>query len=461
MSIETWIAEQPEELIDLIVGQRWFGDKSRTRSSMRPSLILEFAHEGNQYAVLEVELEFTDGGSSTYLVPILHRSDDQAVDALRDPSFLTWLAEGFVEERSIGTPHAGGSHLVWSSIDGESSWTSQSPRMLEGEQSNTSVIFGREAILKLFRKLQPGVNPDSEIISFLTDHHAFLHVPRFLGSIALVFDREREPVELAAVQGFVPNQGDSWRWLPDALRTGSSDDLVDLLASIRLLGQRTGELHVALADSGGDAAFQPEVIDSSDVHEVEERLGREVRGTASMLHRQGACSHAESESLASSLLASVSRADALVGTLQTRVHGDYHLGQVLRTGDDFVIIDFEGEPSRPMRERRQKSSPLKDVAGMLRSIDYAVATASLSEVGAAAGLGQWRSDAERAFLDGYLPVVRRDAPALIPDSEDAFGQALDLFMIEKALYEVRYELDNRPDWLDIPFGALRRIAASN
>ncbi|MBA2468620.1 MAG: hypothetical protein H0V37_04375 [Chloroflexia bacterium] len=460
MSIETWIADRPEELTDLIVGQRWFGDKSRTRTGMRPSLMLEFAHDGNQYALLEAGFDFSESDPATYLVPILHRSDGQAVDALRDPSFLAWLAEGFAERRIIETDHAGGSRLVWSSGgELESPWWSRPPRMLEGEQSNTSVMYGREAILKLFRKLQPGVNPDSEIVSFLTDLHEFPHVPKFLGSISLGFDSERESIELAAVQGFVPNGGDSWRWLPDALRTGTSEDLTGLLTSIRLLGQRTGELHVALAASDGDPAFQPEVIDRAVVDAVEDRLGREVRVTASMLHRQGACSHAESESLASSLLGSVSHAESLLDTLQTRVHGDYHLGQVLRTGDDFVIIDFEGEPSRPMRERRQKSSPLKDVAGMLRSIDYAVATASHGD--GVVDLGAWRDDAERAFLDGYLPVVRRDPKALVPREPDALAQALDVFMIEKALYEVRYELDNRPDWLDIPFGALRRIAAGD
>ncbi|MDQ3655990.1 MAG: alpha-amylase, partial [Chloroflexota bacterium] len=322
-------------------------------------------------------------------------------------------------------------------------------------------IFGSEAIVKVFRKLQAGVNPDSEIVAFLTDHHAFPHVPAYLGLITVQFEGDREPIELAGVQGFVPNEGDGWRWLPGSLGTASGNDLTRLLRSIRLLGTRTGELHVALADSDGVTAFQPDIIGQREVGALEVRLGREVRMTASMLHRQGACSHSESEALASSLLASVSHADALMGTLQTRVHGDYHLGQVLRAGDDFVIIDFEGEPSRPMRERRQTHSPLKDVAGMLRSIDYAVATAAQAEAHHSVGeLNAWRADAERAFLDGYLDVARRETEPLVPSDEKSFSQALDLFMIEKALYEVRYELDNRPDWLDIPFAALRRIGGA-
>ncbi|MDQ3443604.1 MAG: hypothetical protein M3490_08360 [Chloroflexota bacterium] len=460
MSIKSWITEQPDGLLDLLVSQRWFGDKSRTRRAMHPSLILEFAHDGHQFGLLQVVFEFSEGPASTYFVPIMHRSDDHFVDALHDPSFLSWIAEGFDSDRSLITATPDSGRLFWSvsGADHASSWTSRSPRVLEGEQSNTSVMFGTEAIVKVFRKLQPGVNPDSEIVAFLSDHHAFPHVPTYLGSIILESNGDQEPIELAAVQGFVSNQGDSWRWLPKALGDSTAEDRTRLLTSIRTLGTRTGELHVALSDDDGVEEFASIIIGHPEVDAIEERLGREARNTASMLHRQGACSHSESEELASSLLASVSHADALLGTLQTRVHGDYHLGQVLRVGDDFVIIDFEGEPSRPMNERRQTHSPLKDVAGMLRSIDYAVATATqLSTSTSPRDLFAWREDAERAFIDGYLGVVGRETQALVPADPQAFAEALDIFMIEKALYEVRYELDNRPDWLEIPFGALRRI----
>ncbi len=464
MSIHAWIVERPDELLDLVVNQRWFGDKSRTRTGIQPFLIHEFAHHGHQYALLQVVVGFAEGEPSTYLVPILHRADGRFVDALHDPSFLTWLAEGFAEQRSIITGPPDGSRLTWSPSGKEhpSSWTSRSPRVLEGEQSNTSVIFGAEAIVKVFRKLQPGVNPDSEIVAFLSDHHAFPQVPAYLGSITLELDGASESIELAAVQAFVPNQGDCWRWLPDALRSATPEELAQLHSSIGLLGKRTGEMHVALADGDGIEAFEARFIEGADIDEIEERIGREVRRTASMLHRQGACSHAESEELASALLAGVSQADSLLGTLQTRVHGDYHLGQVLRTGDDFVIIDFEGEPSRPMRERRTMSSPLKDVAGMLRSIDYAVATASqLQGDEPVSDLETWREEAERAFLDAYAEVVNQGTRPLVPADPALFTRALELFMIDKAIYEVRYELDNRPDWLDIPLGALRRIGASD
>jgi maltose alpha-D-glucosyltransferase/alpha-amylase len=264
---------------------------------------------------------------------------------------------------------------------------------------------------------------------------------------------------LAAVQSFVANQGDSWRWLPGALSGTDETSRAALLDAIRLLGTRTGELHVALGQGTGDA-FAPEPYTRADTEAFEERLGREVRTTTATLHRMGACSYVESEELAGALLRDISGAGLLEGLPRTRVHGDYHLGQVLRADGDFVIIDFEGEPSRSLAERRQKASPLKDVAGMARSIDYAVASAHLTADSGAgdAGLVAWGEAAEQAFLQGYLHAVSASTLTLVPLDPVAFRQALDLFMIEKALYEVRYELDNRPDWLEIPLGALRRIA---
>jgi maltose alpha-D-glucosyltransferase/alpha-amylase len=335
-------------------------------------------------------------------------------------------------------------------------------RTLSGEQSNTSVLFGETAIAKVYRKLQPGINPDSEITSFLTERADFPHVPAFLGSIELIFDDGRESIEIASVQRFVPNQGDSWRWLPGALAAASDQEREALTGHIELLGRRTAELHQALAADDASEAFRPAGYVEGDVIEFEERLGREARQTASALHRQGAASYTETEALSGELLSGISRAGVLKDSLRTRVHGDYHLGQVLRTNDDFVIIDFEGEPSRSMSERRMKHSPLKDVAGMLRSIDYAVASTLMTvDVDRRTAIEDWRTSAVEAFLRGYITAMEQSPLNLVPSDPKIFQQSLDLFMIEKALYEVRYELDNRPDWLEIPLGALRRIGASN
>ncbi len=377
MDTRDWVLAHFDTFRDSITEQRWFGDKSRNVIEFQTTEICAVDLAGDRCSLLSVDCRFDDGDSSMYFVPLIFGGTSQPVDAFGDARFLDWLGVGFAEGRELESTFGSGSHLVWTLVDEERelSWTRVPARVLEGEQSNTSVMYGSSAIAKVFRKLQPGRNPDSEIVSFLTRRGEFSHVPEFLGSIELRFEDDRESIELAAVQRFVPNQGDCWRWLPDALVSSIDSDPGVLLADIELLGQRTAELHVALAVDSEDDAFQPTVFNEISTAELEERVGREVRLTASMLHRQGACSYVESEELSGALLSGVSQADALLGSLQSRVHGDYHLGQVLRTGGDFVIIDFEGEPSRQMFERRQKHSPLKDVAGMLRSIDYAVASA--------------------------------------------------------------------------------------
>jgi maltose alpha-D-glucosyltransferase/alpha-amylase len=330
--------------------------------------------------------------------------------------------------------------------------------LLTGEQSNTSIRYGMDAVIKVFRKWQPGVNPDTEIVEYLTEHSAFDQVPAFLGGVRL--DRKGTVTEVAAVQSFVENDGDSWKWLPPALVTLNDTELPGLLEAVGLLGQRTGELHAALAYGTGEA-FVPEVLTSSDVAAIRRRISSEVAMTIRMLIEAGMISPGDGDVLQGTLLARIGEASSLVGSARTRVHGDYHLGQVLRSHDDFVIIDFEGEPSRSMAERREKHSPFKDVAGMLRSLDYAVATASQDvDHFRSASLREVGLRMEQAFLDGYAAGIADGPDWILPTEADAFRTALDLYMIEKAVYEVRYELDNRPGWIGIPVGALQRIAAT-
>jgi maltose alpha-D-glucosyltransferase/alpha-amylase len=260
----------------------------------------------------------------------------------------------------------------------------------------------------------------------------------------------------------VGNDGDCWRWLPRALETATPGNRGSLLESIALLGRRTGELHAALAGSTEDDAFRPEPYTIEDVDAEGARIAGELASTLSMIRRQRALTDEESASLESALRDRLSGIGILEGLPRIRVHGDFHLGQVLRVGDDFVIIDFEGEPSRPMPERRQKHSPLKDVAGMLRSLDYAATSARLSMKGETDGdLQAWSVTAERAFLVAYRESILGAPIQLVPGDDAGFQVALDLFMIEKALYEARYELDNRPDWLGIPLDGLRRVGARN
>ncbi|HYI24145.1 MAG TPA: phosphotransferase [Thermomicrobiales bacterium] len=448
------------ELLDWMTAQRWYGDKSRTIAAHEHQPVTTVELGGETVAISAERVEFTEGGQSTYLAT--RAIGDSRHEATSSAAFLAWLAAGFAERRTLPAKDMEGAHLVWTSLDAAAvDWTVLPGRLIAGEQSNSSIIYGDAAIVKLFRKLQPGINPDSEIVAFLTERTTYRHVPTYLGGLTLRFDDNREAIELAAVQGFVANDGDCWRWLPGALAAASDNGEDLLLDQVGLLGRRTGELHAALATGSDLPAFSPEIYTADEARDVAARIRNEVAVTCEALRSQEALADDVSAHLNATLGMRIGDGSVLTGLPRIRVHGDYHLGQVLRANDDFVIIDFEGEPSRSMAERRQKHAPLKDVAGMLRSLDYAVSSAS-HDAGSSdqSRLIAWGRLAETRFVDGYRSAVASAPIQLVPDDPDRFSLALDLYVIEKAVYEVRYELDNRPDWLHIPLDGLRRIADS-
>ena len=430
-------------------------------------------------------------------------------------------------------------------------------RLLSAEQSNTSVLFGDRLILKLFRKLEPGENPDLEIGRFLTEQTDFRNIPPVAGSLEYRPERSRdrsgEPATLAILQGYVDNEGDAWRFTLDFLSryfervlsrgelspppgppvgtrplllhrptppqpqpetahetehrvlvspTGSigsagasgtgapgaaggttERELADLFgiypSQATLLGQRTGELHLALASGIESKAFAPEPFSELYQRSLYQSMRSSTGKTFRVLKRRLDTLPDEAERDAARRLldskdALLSRFKPLLGrkieALRIRCHGDYHLGQVLYTGKDFVIIDFEGEPARPLSERRIKRSPLRDVAGMLRSFDYAVHAALQEQIDRgvfgpeqAPILEQWGRlwslEASAAFLGGYLEALAaaEREPALIPATEDEIRLLLDVFLLDKAIYELRYELDNRPGWARIPLHGILRL----
>ncbi len=458
MTVPNPSSSSDRAFLDWLTSQRWYGDKAQTIESFQRQPITRVEIDGTSARISAGTIRFEVGGDSTYLLTL----DESAplAEATALPGFLRWLAAGFATSQVLPASDLAGATLHWEPMAGTSQdWVALPPRLLSGEQSNSSIIYGDAAIVKLFRKLQAGINPDSEIVAFLTGQTEYRHVPSYLGGIVLRFDDGREAVELAAVQGFVANQGACWRWLPPALVAVSDDDLAVLLDQVGLLGQRTGELHTALASATDLPAFDPEFHDATEAQAVAARIRREVADTCAALRARNAISDDEATGLETALGDRIGDASVLEGLPRIRVHGDYHLGQVLRAGDDFVIIDFEGEPSRSMDERRQKHSPFKDVAGMLRSLDYAVSSAGF-ESGEEDGprLQAWGRDAEARFVERYREAVVAAPIPLVPAEAARFDLALDLYMVEKAVYEVRYELGNRPDWLEIPLGGLRRIA---
>ena len=380
------------------------------------------------------------------------------------------------------------------------------PVPMNVEQSNSSVAYGDRLILKLFRRPDQGINPDLEIGRTLTRGAAPVQVPPVAGYLEYRGDR-REPMTLGILQGYVANEGDAWHYTLDnlssyferALSNPSDfeslilpDHVTDLarrdiprvvtdligpyLQAVVLLGRRTGELHLALASAGENQAFQPEPFTTLYQRSIYQSNRGLMAAVFPALKRQLGMLRDGVFEDATAVLGledeALRRFQQILGRqlsgLRIRCHGDYHLGQVLFTGKDFVIIDFEGEPARPLTQRRLKRSPLIDVAGMLRSFNYAADTALFNELARGSVppertpeleiLGRiWRSWVSAAFLKEYL-LTMEESPVL-PASSEERGLLLDVLLLEKALYEVNYELNNRPEWLRIPLrGVLHELA---
>jgi maltose alpha-D-glucosyltransferase/alpha-amylase len=353
---------------------------------------------------------------------------------------------------------------------------------LSSEQSNSSLFVGDAAMLKILRRVTAGIHPEAEMSRHLTEA-GYANTPPLLGEVVRVSD-DGTPHTLMLVQGFVRNQGDAWGWTLDYLARmiedltvtdASSERTEDALAAYRnfagTVGKRLAELHAVLARESDDAAFAPTPVTEQVAADWATDIRGQVDGALRAISRLDSwpdpIAAADADSLRdgrSALMREIDRLAALAkGTLMTRIHGDFHLGQVLVVQGDAYLIDFEGEPARPLSERRAKGSPMRDVAGALRSFDYAAATAAGR---ATSGqrvedrrelvLEHFRTAASNAFLQAY-----REAHAAAPDRwipEAAEQSLLDLFLVQKAAYEVSYEAANRLAWLPIPLRGLAALA---
>lgn len=456
-------ADRSAAIVSWMRAQRWYGDKSRSIHSHAFESLGTVECGAARVNLMTIDCVFEDGGRSTYFIPLEREGfgNDGAgsmIDGFEKSEFLDWLVSGFQQGRILDGADR---RFTWlpSNDSAASAATAGTARLLRSEQTNTSILYGECAIAKVFRRLQPGVNPDVEIIQYLTEKTGYGHVPRHLGTLVIATEQAEDYVTLATFQGFIANRGDGWTWLHRELRAGSGKTRNDLLESIELLGTRTAELHAALALPTTDTALAPEMLGEEEADLMIRRLIDELDQTMSSLRTSLASSEPGLRELRQKIIGKVATVHPLIGFPKTRIHGDYHLGQVLRMTSDFAIIDFEGEPSRPLEQRREKVSPLKDVAGMLRSLDYAVATRErLRGVPAIPNIRGWGQRARAAFLAGYSTSIRSVRPDLLPVDDQEFDAALDFFMIDKALYEIRYEMDNRPEWLEIPLRALETIA---
>ena len=482
--------------------QRWFGAKDE---AIRSARFAEVAHFGDERSLLSiVDVDFAAAAPQRYLIPIaaLWGEDNVSfgaaklavtlarvrkgpqlgalIDAAYDEGFAETLLEHIRNSREMACPQGtlrcrGTAQLAQMEMIGP-------PLTLSGEQSNVSIAFGRQVLMKLFRRLRRGEQPEVEVPRFLTEVAGFRHTPSFLGLVELE-EQDGQTTVLATVSAFVENQGDAWTGFVHALERqiedlavsagqgGNPDDeeavLVYPLDLVRLLGERTGDLHNALASESQDPAFACEPMDQADLDSWVGSTAEELEVACESLRRRSDLmpQHAE---LAGRLLEREEDFRQRLEAVQRlkpsgskcRIHGDYHLGQVLIAQQDLYIIDFEGEPRRSLEERRLKSSPLRDVAGMLRSFDYAAWTAvrlvstrlpdQLNEPVEIARY--WRDRLTEQFLEGYWEKVRGARNQ--PDDGEAKRALLELFLLQKGFYEVNYELSSRPDWVGIPIMGL-------
>jgi maltose alpha-D-glucosyltransferase/alpha-amylase len=490
---------------------------------------LPLALRGGPAHVALVQVSYAEGDDETYVLPLAFARGEDAERLVRDAphAVVAWLrcreGEGVLHDalaepelpRAILAAIAGrrsargaAGELVALTLGQRGALRRSGdldlePQLARSEQSNSSIVYGDRYILKLFRKLEAGPNPDAEIGRFLTER-GFPNVAPVVGMVELRQSRTATAV-LGILHGFIPNAEDAWSHTLDHLgryfeRAATVDQpppelpasaaalleraaaetppetrraIDDYLDQAALLGRRTGELHVALA-SGADPAFAPEPFGTLYQRSLYQSLRSAATQAFELLRRGLADLPATVQAEAKTVLELERRALERYGGLlrgridaqRTRVHGDYHLGQVLFTGQDFVILDFEGEPARPLGERRIKRSPLRDVAGLIRSYHYASRALFTGQVPTASVRAEdverlepwaryWYGSVAAVFLGGYLGAAA--AGGFLPQERDELTLLLDVYLLEKALYELGYELNNRPDWALLPLRGIRQL----
>jgi maltose alpha-D-glucosyltransferase/alpha-amylase len=504
--------------------RRWFGGKARRITTATIADAVPLPAGALRAHVLLLNVEYADGEAEQYVLTLAHASgargarvretmpaavvaplpvgDTEGVlyDATWDKTFGRALIQAFARRRRF---RGAAGEIVARPSPAFKTLAGPSPASLEAallsaEQSNTSIRYGDRLILKLFRRVEEGVHPDLELTSFLTEA-SFQHVPRVAGALEYR-SAGGGAMTLGILQAFVPNRGDAWqfalrsvdRYFDRVLSLSARDlraevprnDLLDLadsdppprareltgtfLESARLLGRRTAEMHLVLA-AGEDSAFAPEPFTASYQRALYESISDLTEQVFHLLRTRLQVLPAAARADASRLMrlkpTILNRCRAIIrhpiAAMRTRHHGDYHLGQVLWTGRDFVMFDFEGEPTRPLSTRRAKRSALRDVAGMIRSFHYA-AHSGLNRRGSDGGVAAlepwadcWHLWVSAAFLRSYLRAT--SGAAFLPRSRGDLDVLLTTSLLEKAVYELGYELNNRPDWVALPLRGILRL----
>jgi predicted trehalose synthase len=425
-----WLAER-----------RWFAGKTRHIAGIE----VDDRVAVGEATLAVVRVRFDDGADDRYAVPLARGAG--ITDALDGSAYAPALFRLIRTAGRLAGTHGELLGVPTRACPADAS-ADLTARRIGGEQSNTSVSLGDVALLKHFRRLAVGPNPDQEVTRFLTERTAFAHAPRLYGHVEY-----RAPdgvITLAVAYELVRDAEDGWAWILGEAQRALGDEPAGEpgLAALERLGAVTASLHAALAADPREPGFAPEPIGPADVARWTDSVRRQIAAARTAL---GGALLADVPDVGAGL-------GALVGTMKIRHHGDYHLGQTLYrpARRDWVVIDFEGEPLRPIGERRQKHAALRDVAGMLRSIDYAAVSVAAAPDDARARA--WERAAAARFLAGY----RRESTGapFVPAGDTAFTRALAAFVVEKAAYEIVYESSHRPEWIRIPIEGLARAAAA-
>ncbi len=496
-------------LPDFLKARRWFGGKTRAIRSVEIADVVPIPHPAIPAAIVVSRVNYIEGPSDTYTVPLLEEGPHQAQpadndntrirvrdadgaehvfsDGLSNQAILETFFDAIREARRfsgrvgelVGVPERSFEPLRIAAAG------KLDPSLMKAEQSNSSILYGRAFVLKFFRHLEMGINPDLEVGRFLSEKAAFRNIPPVAGAFEYTVGNN-EPATMAILQGFVTNQGDAWEHTLKALsiyydrvssenaaeQNAKSQNSVEQLAGnyraeAELLGGRTAEMHGALASHRDDPSFAPEAFSSAHQRALSDSMIGLAQETFGMLRQRTPDLPEHARAAAATALASEktladrfhSLVDRKLTGLRTRIHGDLHLGQVLFTGDDFIFIDFEGEPARTLAERREKHSPLRDVAGMVRSFHYAAYAALFRRSsGADAKSDEWLSlvpfanawyrAASSEYLRAYVETAANAHFLPVDPGERVF--LLNFWLLGKAVYELKYELNHRLDWVAIP-----------
>jgi trehalose synthase-fused probable maltokinase len=452
---EIWQRLGGESLRDWVSHQRWYASKSRHVASLEIVESLTLRDDPLLMLAL-VQTRFATGTHELYQLPLglrpvsevdapdsIVRGEEWTVyDALGDPAQARELLRRIEADEETETADG---HFSFFRTDGLTiSAEDAEVRLMDVEQSNSSIVFDEQTVLKVFRKLEPGVNPELEMLRFLTKHQ-FENIAPLHGWYE--YEGTALSTTLGVAQTFLPDARGGWEMALDEIGT-DPDGFLEKLGS---LGVVTAELHNVLGSDAAEPAFSPEEpsaealsLLTATVDEDIERIFIRLPDDERLAPIAG-----RGQDVRERLAA---RAQIGITGRVIRTHGDYHLGQTLYTPRGWTIIDFEGEPARPLPERRQKRSPLRDVASMLRSFAYV--TSAVTMLRGSEAPEDFEQRARQTFLEHY---IERADPALLPSGEAAVTNLLSIYELEKAIYELRYELDNRPDWIGIPVAGISRL----